>query len=180
MRNCNSPRPQHQQRWVRQRAPIPRGLGRTTHNSDRRWAVWLSNGAMNTANNDAEDKSPLADTTIIKTIAFIKEFIVEDGGKESIVRVWWCGSGFVFCGRYFCVFCFKCVFVRIIEMYDSYVSLFVSIFYPTGTNDSYVDVFKSDDMFFLTYSTILYLKWMIPPRSLCVHFLPYLKWIIPT
>ena len=114
---------------------------------------------MNTANNDAEDKSPLADTTIIKTIAFIKEFIVEDGGKESIESLMmWERCEFVFCGRYFCVFHFKCVFVRIIEMYDSYVSLFVSIFYPTGTNDSYVDVFKSDDMFFLTYSMILYLK----------------------
>jgi hypothetical protein len=42
----------------------------------------MAQGRKNTTNNandDAEYDLPLADTTTIRTIAFIKEFIVEDG-----------------------------------------------------------------------------------------------------
>jgi len=40
----------------------------------------MNGSRKNTANDDAEYGLPLADMTTIRTIAFIKDFIVEDGG----------------------------------------------------------------------------------------------------
>ncbi len=78
---------------------------------------------------------------------------MEDGGKENIESLMMSERGeFVFCGRSLVFFVLVCVRGNIvIEMCHTIPTiLVVSIFYPNETNDSYVDVFMSNDA--LTYT----------------------------